>query len=104
VPQGLWQSFKLVKKTPAGEQAGQEVVDIEYRYDLITSGPIVGRHGFARIVHVGGSAVALGATTSDTRFKVSCTLNPKKSLTRVSRYLKPKPYTPNPKPKPLNKL
>ena len=71
MPQGLWQSFKLVKKTPAGEQAGQEVVDIEYRYDLITSGPIVGRHGFARIVHVGGSAVALGATTSDTRFKVA---------------------------------
>lgn len=65
----VWQNFKLVKKTAAGEQGGQEVVDIEYRYDLITSGPIVGRHGFARIVHTGGSTVALGATTSDTRFK-----------------------------------
>jgi len=69
VPANLWQNFKLVKKTPAGEQAGQEVVDIEYRYDLITSGPIIGRHGFARVIHTGGNAVALGATTSDTRFK-----------------------------------
>jgi hypothetical protein len=31
--------------------------------------PIIGRHGFARVVHTGGNAVALGATTSDTRFK-----------------------------------
>jgi len=69
VPANLWQNFKLVKKTPAGEQGGQEMVDIEYRYDLITSGPIIGRHGFARIVHTGGNAVAMGATTSDTRFK-----------------------------------
>ena len=69
VPNNLWQDFKLVKMTPVGEQSGQEVVDIEYKYSLITSGPIVGRHGFARIVHTGGNAVALGATTSDTRFK-----------------------------------
>lgn len=69
VAKGAWQNFKLVKKTGAGEQGGQEIVDIEYRYDLITSGPIVGRHGFARLVHTGGNAVALGVTTSDTRFK-----------------------------------
>ena len=64
---------------------GNEAVDIEYRYDLITSGPVrlqsrgcpqltvyqvVGRHGFAKLVGLGTTVVALGATSADTRFKV----------------------------------
>eukprot|EP00960_Hanusia_phi_P025237 741327-Hanusia_phi.AAC.3 len=63
---------------------GNEAVDIEYRYDLITSGPVrmsvlaaplfdayqvVGRHGFAKLVGLGSTVVALGATSVDTRFK-----------------------------------
>lgn len=72
VPKDLWQNFKVVKKTAAVSADGAEALDVEYRYDLITSGPIVGRHGFARCIRTGSGGnlvIALGANTVDTRFK-----------------------------------
>eukprot|EP00291_Cryptomonas_curvata_P002496 CAMPEP_0172180900 /NCGR_PEP_ID=MMETSP1050-20130122/17511_1 /TAXON_ID=233186 /ORGANISM="Cryptomonas curvata, Strain CCAP979/52" /LENGTH=319 /DNA_ID=CAMNT_0012854107 /DNA_START=6 /DNA_END=965 /DNA_ORIENTATION=+ len=71
VPKDQWQNFKLVKKAAAAATVdGAEAVDVEYRYDLITSGPIIGRHGFARCIRSGGNLIiALGANTADTRFK-----------------------------------
>ncbi|EKX40091.1 hypothetical protein GUITHDRAFT_113828 [Guillardia theta CCMP2712] len=64
-----WQGFKVIKKKASEPIDGNEAVDIEYRYDLITSGPVVGRHGFAKLVGLGTTVVALGATSADTRFK-----------------------------------
>lgn len=47
------QSFKVMKKTPAEPIDGQPVVDIEFKYDLLTQGGLaVGRHGFSRCIQV----------------------------------------------------
>jgi len=63
------QGFKVVKKKAAEAIEGQETIDVEYRYDLLINGVPIGRHGFAKVVKVGNSAVSLGATTTDSRFK-----------------------------------
>ena len=63
------QGFKVVKKKAAEAIEGQETIDVEYRYDLLINGVPIGRHGFAKVVKVGNSAVSLGATTTDSRYK-----------------------------------
>jgi hypothetical protein len=42
-----------MKKTPAEPIDGQPVIDIEFKYDLLTQGGLaVGRHGFSRCIQV----------------------------------------------------
>lgn len=64
-----YQGFKVLKKSAGTPIDGQPVVDIEYKYDLILGGNSVGRHGFAKCIQCSNNVVALGATTTDGRFK-----------------------------------
>mmetsp|Transcript_12468 Transcript_12468/g.30114 ORF Transcript_12468/g.30114 Transcript_12468/m.30114 type:complete len:331 (+) Transcript_12468:43-1035(+) len=65
-----FQGFKVMKKTKGTPIDGQAVMDIEFRYDLLTQGGLsVGRHGFCKAIQCGTNVVSLGATTTDLRFK-----------------------------------
>jgi len=69
ISQSQQQGFKLIKKTKVEPIDGQETMDIEYKYDLFVNGNALGRHGYAKVVKVGNSVVALGAQTTDGRWK-----------------------------------